>query len=44
MVTMFLVYDTSCDFNDDLAMLIVHASFAFKPPRCQTTIKVLSIP
>ena len=44
MVTMLVVYNTSCDFNDDHTMLLVHDSFALKPPRCQTTLKVLSIP
>ena len=33
MVTMFVVYNTSGDFNDDLAMLIVHNSLAFRLPR-----------
>ena len=41
---MFVVYNTSSDFNDDLTLLIVHDSFAIKLPRCHTTTKVLSIP
>ena len=34
MVTMFVVYNTSGDFNDDLAILIVHNILAFKIPCC----------
>ena len=34
MVTMFVVYNTSGDFNDDLAILIVHNILAFKIHCC----------